>query len=97
MRDLWSETAVHVCEVDGCDAHAPAGRYCARCTDEIEALDSYYAERAASGASAFRRLCQAVRKRFWVVNVIVVGVGLLYLGWKVGDVLIEWIRAGGVQ
>jgi len=74
---------------------------CAECKDSVMQLDNWYAEREidrrAAVGSAFRRLCQAVRKRLWVVNLVFVAGAVLYLGAVLGANFLDWIRLGGAQ
>jgi len=95
MRDLWAESTVHICQVEGCNALAPYGRYCLNCQTEIEALDSWALRQKMKRARRAEQFCAAVawvRRWLWVPMLSMVALALFYLGLAFGAVFIEWIR-----
>jgi hypothetical protein len=73
---------------------------CTECRAEAIAMDEAYAAEAArkaAGVTRFRALAVLVRKWLWVPNAAFVACAVIYLGWKFGGELIDWIRVGGMQ
>ena len=119
-RALWRQTdsVCSICEARrpagmrivesrlcrGCEQPSGELEYCARCTEEIAALNRMYAleerkraEREQPGADRVYSRLMSLRHLLWVPELIFVGCALLYLGFVFGHAVIEWITQGGVQ
>jgi hypothetical protein len=89
-----SGQVVRRCDVSGCNNRAWEGeRFCARCTDEIQALHATYAQ-----GQRFAAICQRVKGLLWVPLLGFVGLSFAYLLFTFGEVLYEWwVIEGGIQ
>jgi hypothetical protein len=81
-----------VCCVQGCDALVFDGDYCARCADELHALEALARlrrmRRVMPAAVRFRYLCRRVGKWLWVPTWLFNGAGIAYF-------VFEFFTTGG--
>jgi len=101
------ELAARAAECFGCGApatdHYRDAPMCGSCAIECRLLSEMYAapspEEATEQAPAVKTFSERMQlgRWFWLVNLLVVAGGLLYLYFSLGKALLEWIQAGGVQ
>jgi hypothetical protein len=101
VRDLWNETTVRVCEVEGCNSVAASGRYCDACAGEIEALEAWRCKHEARALDRLlrrqewmQRFLRAARwstKLIWIPELAFVAACLVYLGWEFGAMFLQWM------
>lgn len=96
VADIGYQVQVTVCAVRGCGALAFDDACCPRCREEIDALTEMAAhrdERREALHARFGQVCRTVRRRLWVAELLIVGVGLSYLGCTFGALFFQWLEA----